>query len=149
MWEDDGSSDGEDTPWTLRDLSSVGGFTLTVNGTAEEADEVGDDELAAQGVYLSDTSSESQAEANVDAHVVAPFVSDNMFVNQSPQARVAHLILSRRSPQRRLLVRPSPPPKLALAQRQMNRAWRPSWSPPRMFTSPSQFPSCLSHQSPP
>ena len=84
VWEDDASSDGEDTPWTLRDLSSVGGFTLTVNGTAEEADEVGDDELAAQGVYLSDTSSESQADANAEVSVVAPFVSENMFVKQSP-----------------------------------------------------------------
>ena len=32
VWEIDASSDGEDTRWTLRDLSSVGGFTLTVHG---------------------------------------------------------------------------------------------------------------------
>jgi len=89
VWEDDGSSDGEESSWTLRDLSSVGGFTLTVHdGEKPEPESDSDDALAAQGIYLhSDTSSEaadtepeSVAEPKPEPEAELPFTAERMYV---------------------------------------------------------------------
>ena len=52
VWEDAADSEGEESSWTFRDMSSVGGFTITVQGSAVDTSEADDDEaLAAQGIY--------------------------------------------------------------------------------------------------